>query len=47
MFDFITPNKESSKLLYLASMRQTQMGLFNPIWVKGLTTTCIAPNEEF
>ena len=47
MFDFITPNKESSKLLCLAFMRQTQMGLLNPIRVKGLTTTCIAPNEEF
>ena len=39
MFDSITPNKESSKLLCLASLRQTQIGLFKQIQVNGLTAT--------
>ena len=43
MFDSMTPNNESSKLLYLASLRQTQIGLFNPIRVKGLIATWMAP----
>ena len=39
MFDSMTPNKESSKLLCLSSMIQKQIGLFNLIRVNGLTAT--------
>ena len=42
MFDSMTPNKESSKLLCRASLRQIQIGLFSPIHVKGLIVTLMA-----
>ena len=43
MFDSMTPKRESSKLLCLASRRQAQTGLFNPIRVKGLIATWMDP----